>query len=108
MRIAILRGSMDNFGGIERLSVTLAKYLNADLISTSIDETIIKDMGFSGIRTKSIGRIPTWGPFRRCAEIYKFRRLNVSKDYDYFIMVGSGALSAIINNRPALWYVDSH
>ena len=42
MKIAVFHNYMDNIGGAERVVLTLAKHLNADLYSTVANENSIK------------------------------------------------------------------
>ena len=65
MKIAILHNYMDNIGGAEIVTLTLAKELNADIYTTNIDYNKIEKMGFSNIRIKSIGKIPLNAPLRQ-------------------------------------------
>jgi glycosyltransferase involved in cell wall biosynthesis/LPS sulfotransferase NodH len=109
MKIAIFHNFMDNIGGAEYVDLILARELNADIYTTNIDEEKIAKMGFSDIlpRIKSIGRIPINAPFRQEAAYWKFRRLNLGKKYNFYIIAGDWAMSAAIHNKPHLWYVYS-
>jgi glycosyltransferase involved in cell wall biosynthesis len=107
MRIAIFHNFMDNIGGAEILSLTLAQALGADLYSTNIDETKIKKMGFENVNLKSIGRVPINAPFKQQLALHKFRQLNLGNQYDFYIVSGDWAVSALVNHKPNLWYVHS-
>lgn len=98
---------MDNIGGAEIVGLTLARELNADFYTTNIDEEKIKKMGFSDIKLKSIGKIPTNPPFRQQAALIKFRRLHLGNKYDFYIIDGDWAVSGAVSNKPNLWYVHS-
>ncbi len=98
---------MDNIGGAEMVGLTLARELGADFYSTNIDEEKIKKMGFSDIRLKSIGKVPVNAPYRQQAALGRFRRLNLGKQYDFYIIDGDWAVSAAVNHKPNLWYVHS-
>jgi len=106
MKTAIFHNYMDNIGGAERVGLTLARELNADIYSTVIDQKKIQQMGFD-IKIKDIGWIPVNAPFRQQMALWRFRRLNLSKRYDYFIIDGDWAMSGAVNNKPNLWYVHS-
>ena len=77
---------MDNIGGAEMVTLTLARELNADLYTTNFDAEKIKKMGFEDVlgRVHSIGKIPKMAPFRQQIVFWKFRRLNLSGQYDFF------------------------
>jgi glycosyltransferase involved in cell wall biosynthesis len=64
-------------------------------------------MGFSGIRIHSIGRVPRNAPFRQQLTLHLFRKLDLSGQYDFFIIAGDWAMSGAVNNKPNLWYVHS-
>jgi glycosyltransferase involved in cell wall biosynthesis len=100
---------MDNIGGAEIVTLTLARELNADVYTTNIDFEKIKKMGFYDVVSKiySIGKIPLNAPFRQQIALWKFRKLNLKNKYDFFIIAGDWAMSGAVNNKPNLWYVHS-
>ncbi len=98
---------MDNIGGAEIVSLTLAKELNADLYSTNINSEKINKLGFNDITIKSIGRVPITAPFKQQFSFWRFDKLNLKNQYNSFIISGDWAVSAVKNNRPNLWYVHS-
>lgn len=109
MKIAVFHNFMDNIGGAEIVALTLARELKADLYTTNIDEEKITKMGFNDVlpHIYSIGKIPKQAPFRQQLAFRKFRRLNLSGKYDFFIIAGDWAMSGAVNNRPNLWYAHS-
>jgi len=109
MKIAVFHNFIDNIGGAEIVALTLTRELKADLYTTNIDADKILKMGFSDILPQifSIGRLPKAAPFRQSLALWKFRRLNLSGKYDFFIIAGDWAMSAAVNNRPNLWYAHS-
>ncbi len=109
MRIAIFHNYLDNIGGAEVVTLTLSRQFDADVYTTNIDEEKIIKMGFVDVlpRIKSIGKIPTKAPFRHQMSLWKFRRLNLGKQYDFYIISGDWAMSGAVNNKPNLWYVHS-
>lgn len=106
-KIAIFHNFMDNIGGAELVTISLAKHLDADIFTTNIDFEKIAKMGGDGLRLHSIGRIPINAPFRQQAALWRFRRLNLKGQFDFFIIAGDWAVSAAVNNKPNLWYVHS-
>lgn len=109
MKIAIFHNYLDNIGGAEIVALTLARELSADIYTTNIKPGNIAIMGFSDVlpRIKSLGRIPKMAPFRQQLAFFKFRKLNLSGQYDFFIIAGDWAMSGAVNNHPNIWYVHS-
>ncbi len=109
MRIAIFHNFMDNIGGAEVVTLTLARELDADVYTTNINADHIREMGFEDIipRIFSIGKIPLQAPFRHQMAFWKFRKLNLGGKYDFYIISGDWAMSGAVNNKPNLWYVHS-
>lgn len=109
MKIAIFHNYLDNIGGAEIVTLALASELKADIYTTNINLEKIEKMGFGHVseRIFSIGHIPKSAPFRQQLAFWKFRKLNLSKSYDFFIIAGDWAMSAAVNNKPNMWYVHS-
>ncbi len=98
---------MDNIGGAEIVGLTLARELDATIYTTNYDLEKIEKMGFYGIKIKSIGKLPLNAPLRQQMALLKFKRLNLRKKYDFYIIDGDWAMSGAVNNHPNLWYVHS-
>jgi glycosyltransferase involved in cell wall biosynthesis len=107
MKIAIFHNFMDNIGGAEYVDLILARELNANIYTTNIDKEKIQKMGFSTDNIYSIGKIPINAPFKQEFAYWKFRKLNLEKKYDFYIIAGDWAMSAAIHNKPHFWYVYS-
>lgn len=107
MKIAIFHNFMDNIGGAEMVTLYLARELGADIFTTNIDESQISKMGFKDVnpRIKSLGKIPKMAPFRHQIALWKFRKLNLEKQYDFYIISGDWAMSGAVNHHPNMWYV---
>jgi len=97
---------MDNIGGAERVVLTLARELKADVYSTVTDQAMIKKLGFD-IEVKRIGWVPRNAPFRQQIALMRFRALNIEEKYDYFIIAGDWAVSGAVRHKPNFWYVHS-
>lgn len=98
---------METIGGAEKVALTMARELNADIFTTCVNETAVLNMGFKNIRIKTIGPVPSNPPFRQQAILARFRAIKCSGRYDYFIIDGDWAVSAAILNKPNLWYAHS-
>ena len=107
MKIAIFQNFLDTIGGAEVVGLTMARELKADIYTTNVDREKIRQMGFDDVAVISIGRVPVNAPFRQQLVLWRFRRLNLKGKYDFFIINGDWALSAAVNNRPNLWYVNA-
>ncbi len=107
MKIAIFHNYMDNIGGAEMVGLTLAREFKAPIYTTNIDHEKIRKMGFSDAKLISIGKLPINAPFRQQMALWKFRRLNLKKKYDFYIIDGDWAMSGCFNNHPNMWYVHS-
>ena len=109
MKIALFHNYMDNIGGAEIVTLTFARELNADIYTTIFDTKHIINAGFADVipRIKSIGRIPKQAPFKQQLASLRFRRLNLGRKYDFYIISGDWAMSGAVNNKPNLWYVHS-
>jgi len=109
MKIAILQNCLDTIGGAERVGLTMARELGADIYTTNINEEKIIKMGFSELlpRIFSIGKVPINAPYRQQMILLRFGVLNLKKKYDFYIINGDWALSGAKNNKPNLWYVNA-
>jgi glycosyltransferase involved in cell wall biosynthesis len=106
-KIAIFHNFLDNIGGAEIVDLILARELNADIYTTNIDKEKIEKMGFSTDNIISIGKIPINAPFKQESAYWKFRRLNLGKKYDIYLIAGDWAMSGSVHNHPNVWYVYS-
>jgi glycosyltransferase involved in cell wall biosynthesis len=106
MKIAIFHNYLDNIGGAELVALTLAREFNADVYTTNIDTNYIIKMGFEDVipRIKSLGTIPKKAPFKHQFAFWKFRKLNLGNQYDFYIVAGDWAMSGVVNNKPNMWY----
>lgn len=109
MKVAIFHSFMDNIGGAEMVTLTLARALGADVYTTNLSAEKIEKMGFADVlpRVRSIGRVPVRAPFRHQLTLWRFRRLNLGRAYDRYVISGDWAMSAAVNHRPNIWYVHS-
>lgn len=107
MKIAIFHNFMDNIGGAEYVDLMLARELGADIYTTNIDRAKIRKMGFGTDNIYSIGKIPINAPQKQELAYWRFKRLNLGRTYDYYIIGGDWAVSAAKLHKPNLWYVYS-
>lgn len=107
-RIAIFHNYMDNIGGAEMVTLTLARELGADVYSPAVNEENIRRMGFDvPVHLVGDGKLPVNAPMRQQLASKALRDLNIKDQYDFFIISGDWAISAAVNHTPNLWYVHS-
>ena len=109
MKVAIYHSFMDNIGGAEIVSLTLARELGADIYTTNISAEQITKMGFGDVIPRIISRAkaPKMAPFRHQLTLFTFRFFKPKKKYDYHIISGDWAMGAVVRNTPNMWYVHS-
>ncbi len=97
MKVAVLHDYFDKYGGGEKVAITIAKALDADIITGFVDEKNtypdLKDLSVTKIAKKShLPVIPL---------MKKFEQLKLN--HDFFIFSGTVCIAAN-HNRPNLWY----
>lgn len=105
--IAIFHNFMDNIGGAEKATLTMARELDADIYTTNIDKEKIKKLGFKTDNIFSIGRVPTNPPWRQQFTQLRFRFARLPRRYNFYIISGDWAQSAAVRYHPNMWYVYS-
>ncbi len=97
---------MDNIGGAEMVTLSLAEHLNADVYSCVANQENIKKMGFS-VKVKTISPIPLKPPLRQQMAAHNFKKLKLKDKYDFYIIAGDWAITGAVHNKPNLWYVHA-
>ncbi len=92
MRIAIFHDYIGAIGGGEKLVLTLAKGLGADVITTDVDMDSVKKMGFEDINIISLGKTVKLSPLK--TDISLFEICNVQffreiRSFCFFWQLGS-------------------
>jgi glycosyltransferase involved in cell wall biosynthesis len=108
MRIAIFHDYFRFIGGGEKLVLTLARGLGADVITTDVDRSLIKKMGFDDVNIISLGPLTRTEPLRQIQATVKFSRSDFRGKYDFFIFSGNWAHYASRKHRPNLYYNHAH
>jgi glycosyltransferase involved in cell wall biosynthesis len=104
MRIAIFHDYIGAIGGGEKLVLTLARGLGADVITTDVDADSVSKMGFEDVNIISLGETVKMPPLKQISASFMFAMCNFSKGYDFFIFSGNWAHFAARRHRPNLWY----
>jgi len=106
VKIAVLHNYLEYIGGAERVALTLARELGADIYATVANQRAIELMGFH-VKPKTIGWVPANAPLRQQLTMWRYRMLDLTDEYDLFIIDGDWAMSAAVKNKPNMWYVHS-
>ena len=104
MRIAIFHDYIGAIGGGEKLILTLARGLGADVITTDVDHDSLKKMGFEDVKIINLGRIIQLAPLKQIQASLLFAMCDFSNKYDLFIFSGNWAHFAARKHKPNIWY----
>jgi len=103
MRVAIVHDWMTTLGGGEKVVLTLARALGAEIVTTEVDPGVLRNAGFEGARVRAIARLPRSNPWRIIAATRAFSRLAL-EDVDVTVLSGNWVMHAARGNRPNLFY----
>lgn len=104
MKIAIFHDYIGAIGGGEKLILTLARGLGADVITTDVDQDSLKKMGFEDVKVISLGRMIQLAPLKQIDASLRFAMCNFSGKYDFFIFSGNWSHFAARKHKPNMWY----
>ncbi|MBE9485471.1 MAG: glycosyltransferase [Bacteroidetes bacterium] len=104
MRIVIFHDYIGAIGGGEKLVLTLARGIGADLITTDVDADSVRKMGFEDVKIISLGGTVKMPPLKQISASFKFAMCDFSKEYDFFIFSGNWAHFAARKHGPNMWY----
>src|SRR6266540_136540 len=103
MRVAVFYDYLQTVGGGERVALTLAKHLDADLITTAFDPQLPERAGFAGVRVISLGPILLRPPLKQIHSSWKFARAALD-GYDFHFLIGNFAHYASRRHHPNVYY----
>jgi len=107
MRVAVCHDRLANKGGGERVAISLAKNLNADLIVAKYEpEKTFDCKGINVINLNSVGTPSKTFlyPFANMADAFRFSRINLKK---YDIVITSGMWAAFAKGKKTVYYCHS-
>ncbi|HMB44637.1 MAG TPA: glycosyltransferase [Candidatus Methanoperedens sp.] len=107
MRIAIFYDWINIIGGGEKLVLTMARGLGADVITTDLNIDSIKKLGFEDVRIISIGNTIKLPILKQISLSMRFALCDFSRDYDFFIFSNNFSHFAARKHKPNLWYCFS-
>ena len=103
VRVAILHDHLRFIGGGERVALSLAAALDADLYVTDLDPTLPERAGMRSVRASQIAEVPQKAPRRQDAQARAFRKASIP-DHDVYVFSGNWAVFAAPRFRPNIWY----
>jgi glycosyltransferase involved in cell wall biosynthesis len=103
MRIAIFHDYLSTIGGGERLVLTLAKAFGADVVTTSYNPEVLRNLGTKA-NVVDLGKLIDKHPIKQIHASTKFSLCDFSKEYDFFILSGNWAHYAAKKHHPNLLY----
>ena len=104
MRVVIFHDYFGAIGGGEKTALTLARALDADVVTTDINREAIEKMGFGDVNFISLGETIKTPPLKQISASMKFANCDFSDKYDFFILSGEWVLFAARKHHPNLWY----
>jgi glycosyltransferase involved in cell wall biosynthesis len=107
MRIAIFHDYFSFIGGGEKLALTLARGLGADVISTDVDRSLIARMGYDDVNVISLGDLARSSPLKQIQATLKFALCDFRGRYDFFIFSGNWAHHASRLHHPNIYYCNT-
>lgn len=104
MRIAIFHDYFRVIGGAEKLVLSLARNLKADIITSEIDYESFKNANLEGLNIIVLGKKSriSWLLPNICRG--RFSKCNFKNQYDFFVFSGSFSIYAAKNHYPNTWY----
>ena len=104
MRVAIFHDYFSFIGGGEKLVLTLARHLKADVITTDVNCDLVSCMGFDDVHIISIGALTKIMPLKQIQATWKFATCDFRGKYDFYIFSGNWAHYAARRHHPNLFY----
>lgn len=101
MKTAIFHDYFGAIGGGEKVVITLAKLLSADIITTDLDAV---DKLNTEVNVISLGHTQKIPPLKQISATGKFYSCNFSNDYDFFVFTGNWSHYAAHRHHPNMWY----
>jgi glycosyltransferase involved in cell wall biosynthesis len=101
VRIAIFHDYFGAIGGGERVVISMAKILDADIITTDTDAVRKID---PSVRIISLGKTIKFPPLKQISASLKFYSGDFSEKYDFFIFSGNWSHYAAHRHHPNMWY----
>ncbi|MBU4374091.1 MAG: hypothetical protein KJ714_06555 [Euryarchaeota archaeon] len=85
MKIVIFHDYIGAIDGGEKLVLTLARGLGADVITTDVDKDSVRRMGFEDVRIISLGGTVKMPPLKQISASLRFELCDFSKHNPLFL-----------------------
>jgi hypothetical protein len=107
MRVAVLHDYFRVIGGAEKLALTLARELGADVVAAEADQEAIALAGFGDVKVTALGpRAPVASLLPALCR-RRFSRCDLAGRYDVYVLSGSFSVYAAARHAPNVWYCHS-
>lgn len=103
-KIAVFHDYIGSIGGGERVALTLARELKADLITTDVDRDSLNKLGYEDLKILSLGKTIKFPPLKQISASLMFSRCDFTREYDFFIFSGNWSHYAARKHKPNIWY----
>lgn len=103
MRIAILHDFLSTIGGGEKLVLTMARALGADVYTTDLNPDLLTRLDAGDCKVTNLGDLLQGPPFKQIHATFLFSTCRLS-DYDLYVFSGNWSHHASKHNSPNLLY----
>lgn len=103
MRVAIVHDWVTTLGGGEKVVLTLAAALDADIFTSEVDPSVVRNAGFEQVRVRGIATLHRTQPWRMIGATRAFSRLALD-GYDVVVISGNWAVHSARHHHPNLYY----
>ncbi|HLB67251.1 MAG TPA: glycosyltransferase [Thermoplasmata archaeon] len=103
MKVAIIHDWMTTLGGGEKVVLTLADALSADVFTTEVDWNVVRHAGFERVRVRPIASLPKTQPWRTIGATRAFSRLSL-EPHDVIVLSGNWTVHAARRHHPNVYY----
>lgn len=103
-KICILHDFFFSAGGGEKLVLTLARSLGADVYTTHVERSVLKNLGYENVAVHSIGNVPTNQFLAAEIATLWYSTIQLREKYDAYILSGNWAHCAAIHHHPNIFY----
>ena len=103
MKVAVFYDYLETIGGGERVVLTLAQGLDADIITTNLDPELPSRAGVPSARIHDLGPLQKGPPLKQIHASWKFLRSRL-QGYDAYVLVGNWAHYAAKHHHPNIYY----
>jgi glycosyltransferase involved in cell wall biosynthesis len=104
VKCAIFYDYFGAVGGAEKAVLAMAEELEADIITTQVDEGAVRLAGFEKARFVRLGGTLGTPVLKQVSASLRFALCDFRGKYDFYIFCGNWCLPAARRHRPNLWY----